>query len=179
MNRAHVTSGPAWFCVQTKPKQEHIAAGHLRQEDIEVFLPRLRFRKNTVRGPVWFTEALFPSYLFARFEWQRSLRLVTHARGVSHVVSFGNTAPQVSAETIAELQRSVGPDELRVLPHEVEPGQRVVVAEGALLGLNAVVAQVMPARERVQVLLDFLGRQTTVEIGLAAILPEEPPRTRL
>jgi transcriptional antiterminator RfaH len=173
------TPTPAWFCVQTKPKHEHIAAGHLRQEGIEVFLPRLRFRKNTVRGPAWFTEALFPSYLFARFDWQRSLRLVTHAHGVSRVVSFGGAAPQVPEATIAELRQSIGADELRVLPHEVQPGQRVVVAEGAFLGLEAVVAQVMPSRERVQVLLDFLGRQTMVEIRLAAVLPEEPPRARI
>ena len=32
-----------WYCVRTKPKHEHIAAGNLaRQAGLEVFCPRLR-----------------------------------------------------------------------------------------------------------------------------------------
>jgi hypothetical protein len=34
---------PAWFCVRSQPKHEHIAAAHLKQEPgIEVYLPRIQ-----------------------------------------------------------------------------------------------------------------------------------------
>src|SRR5258708_12312989 len=60
----------AWFCLRAQPKREHIAAACLRQTcEVEVFCPRLRFRKLTSRGPVWFIEAMFPGYLFARFDY--------------------------------------------------------------------------------------------------------------
>ena len=59
----------AWYCVQTRPKSEHIARASLLQfGDVEVYCPRLRYHKTTRRGKVWFTEALFPCYLFARFD---------------------------------------------------------------------------------------------------------------
>jgi transcriptional antiterminator RfaH len=68
--------------LRTLPKQEHIAAAQLRHQssDVEVFLPRVRYRRTTRRGPAWVTEALFLNYLFARFDLVNSLRLVQAAR---------------------------------------------------------------------------------------------------
>src|SRR5258708_33348521 len=67
----------AWFCLRAQPKREHIAAACLRQTcEVEVFCPRLRFRKLTSRGPVWFIEAMFPGYLFARFDYANCHRRV-------------------------------------------------------------------------------------------------------
>ena len=80
----------AWYCLRSKVKQEHVAAGSLRQlPGVEVFAPRLRFRKPTRRGPVWFVEALFPGYLFARFDWEAQAKAVQYAYGVLGIVHFG------------------------------------------------------------------------------------------
>jgi hypothetical protein len=52
-----------WFCLRAEPKREHLAATALRRRfGIECLSPRLRFRKLTRRGPVWFVEAMFPGY---------------------------------------------------------------------------------------------------------------------
>ena len=168
-----------WFCVQAQPKHEHIAAAHLRQAGLEVFLPRIRFKKSSARGPVWVTEVLFPNYVFARFDWHESLRLVHHAAGVSRVVSFGGQAPRVPPEAIAELRETFGAQELHVIPDEVQAGDAVQISGGAFHGLRAVVQQVMPARKRVEVLLEFLGRQTTVQLSGEAVVPEDLPRTKV
>lgn len=53
MNSSAHDPAPAWFCVRARPKHEHIAAARLREAGLEVFLPRLRFKKGSVRGPVW------------------------------------------------------------------------------------------------------------------------------
>ncbi len=59
---------PAWYCVRSQNKHEHIAAAHLRMLDgVTVFCPRIRFKRTTRRGVVWVTEGMFPGYLFARF----------------------------------------------------------------------------------------------------------------
>ena len=168
-----------WFCVRSQPKHEHIAAARLRTEGIEVFLPRIRFKKGSVRGPVWVTEALFPNYLFARFHWRESSRLVRHASGVSTVVHFGATVPKVPDEVIAELRQRIGEKELHVLPDKLAEGDAVQLTSGPLRGLAAVVTRVMPARERVEVLLDFLGRQTAVEIEQSGVVKQSPPRREL
>ena len=81
---------PAWFCVRTHPKHEHIAAASLRKDlALETFLPRMRSQRSTARGLVWFTDALFPTYLFARFPLHSSLLAVQYSRGVRAVVHFG------------------------------------------------------------------------------------------
>jgi transcriptional antiterminator RfaH len=45
-----------WFCLRSQPKHAQIAAGHLHKDaGMEVFLPRVRFRRATKRGRVWAT----------------------------------------------------------------------------------------------------------------------------
>lgn len=163
-------SNLAWFCVRSQPKHEHIAAANLRKhENTEVFNPRLRFRRPTRRGPVWVTEALFPNYLFARFDWQLSLRLVHHTPGVAGVVHFGSRWPTIPDQAIAELRTAVGHDEVHVVGATIVEGDEVQIAGGVFHGLQGVVTRVMPAQDRVAVLLDFLGRQTTVELPTDAL----------
>jgi transcriptional antiterminator RfaH len=167
---------PEWFCVRSKPKCEHIAAKHLEESAIEVFLPRIRFQRLTRRGKVWFTEALFPGYFFARFDWARSFRNVCATSGVTTIVHFGDNWPRIPNEAVEELRRLFGNQSLRQLTPEFNVGDEVKIAAGPFQGLLAVVNQVLPAPERVRVLLDFLGRQTSVEVQVGSILPVAEPR---
>ena len=173
------SSASAWFCLRSQPKHEHIAAARLREAGLEVFLPRIKFRKGSARGPVWVTEALFPNYLFARFNWRESARLVRHAAGVSTIVSFGADVPTVPDEVVDELRRQIGAKEPHVISGALAPEDQVQISGGAFHGLMAVVTQVLPAKERVKVLLNFLGRQTSVEIDQAALVKQSPPRKEL
>lgn len=161
----------AWFCVRSQPRHEHIATRHLRQmENVEVFNPRIRFSRATRYGPVCVTESLFPNYLFVRFDWKTSLPRVHYAPGVSGVVHFGIRWPQVPDQVIAELRRTLGPEDVQVVPKEFQPGEEVQVAGGIMHGLAAVITQVMPGKERVMVLMDFLGRQSSVELPIHSIV---------
>ena len=156
----------AWFCVRTHPKHEHIAAAQLRQEpDIEVFLPRIRYKRSTRSGMAWVTEALFKDYLFTRFDLDSALRRVQAARSVRGVVHFGYRWPAIPDSAIAELQAAMGGQAVRQVEETLCLGDRVHIGGGPMHGLDAVVTRVMPARERVAVLLEFLGRQTMVELN--------------
>jgi transcriptional antiterminator RfaH len=170
----------AWFCLRARPKHEHIAARHLQQmTGVEVFLPRIRFRRKTRQGPAWVTEALFPNYLFARFDWAHSLRRVHHAPAVSGVIRFGDRWPTVPDSAIDELRALFGEHQIRVLSSEMNVGDNVEIVEGAFHGLRAVVTRITPGRERVKVLLDFLGRQTTVEVPAGSLIQEYNARKGL
>jgi transcriptional antiterminator RfaH len=172
--------GVLWFCLKSQPKHEHIAAAHLRQNSaVEVFLPRIRFKRATRQGTVWVTEALFPGYLFARFDWQSSLRLVQHSRGVRGVVHFGERWPAIPEEIISELQQTIGTTGLRTIPENFTPGDEVEITEGAMRGLRAVVTRVLPGRERIAVLMEFLGRQTTIELPRHFLIKEGDERTAM
>jgi transcriptional antiterminator RfaH len=147
-------------------------------EGVDVFLPRVRFQRATRRGMVWFTEALFPNYLFARFDWHTALRQVQAARGVGGVVHFGDRWPVVDESTIAELRQAVGSEEVHVVTAALQPGDVVEIGEGAMRGLQAVVSRVMPGKERVAVLLEFLGRQTTIDVPVRHVIKEGDARGR-
>lgn len=174
LNPAH---SPEWFCVRTQPKHEHIAAANLRQNlELEVFLPRIRFKRLTRQGPAWVTEALFVNYLFARFDLTTLLRGVKHARGVRDVVHFGDHWPKVPETAITDLRTAMGNEELQVIAQEFNPGEIVEIAGGAFHGLQAMVTRVLPAKQRVAVLLDFLGRQTSLELCAGQLIAKDQRR---
>jgi transcriptional antiterminator RfaH len=169
----------AWYCVRSQPKREHIAAAHLRSalaagEGVEVYCPRLRFEKMTRRGRVWFTEALFPGYLFARFNLTAHQKIVTYAQGVTGIVRFGLKPTVVPDQAIQELREQVGDGEHEIRTPDVEEGDSVVVTSGVFKGLHTLVTRVIPSGERVRVLLEFLGECREVEVAKSELLPQEP-----
>jgi transcriptional antiterminator RfaH len=164
----------AWYCLQSKRKREHIAAAHLRElKGVTVFCPRIRFRRQTRTRLTWVTEALFPGYLFAHFELGRMHRAVGYTHGVRCIVRFANRYPTIDEATVAQLREQIGEKEIRLMDYEPLRGDNVKVAEGAFAGLEAVVTQILPARARVRVLLDFLGRKVEAELERYSVLRSE------
>lgn len=167
----------SWFCLRSHPKSEHIAAAHLRlMDNVAVYLPRIRFQRATRRGPVWVTEALFPGYLFARFDWQTSLGQVQSATGCHGVVHFGDQWPVLAEEVIEEMRQATGDAGLINISPVFSHGDPVRITDGALRGLRAVISQVMPGRDRATVLMEILGQQTMIELKFRSMIKEEPPR---
>src|SRR5260370_36932432 len=103
----------SWFCLRAQPKREHIAAACLRQiPEVEVFCPRVRFRKLTNRGPVWFVESMFPGYLFAQFDYLALHRRIRQKPGVSGFVQFGDCLALLPDQLISEIRIRTGANEL-------------------------------------------------------------------
>jgi transcriptional antiterminator RfaH len=185
VNQNHTMIGSmeaAWYCLQAKHKHEHVAAAHLRElKGVTVFCPRIRFKRQTRTRVVWVTEALFPGYLFARFELARMHRVVAYTQGVRNIVRFANRYPSIDEATVAELCDYVGEKEIRVVQYEPSPGDHVRIGEGAFAGLEAVVIHMLPARARVRVLMEFLGRTIETELEQSALLrriADEPSEKR-
>jgi transcriptional antiterminator RfaH len=165
---------PAWYCVRTKPKHEHIAAANVRKHlGLQVFHPQLRVERHTQRGIARLTEPLFPGYIFSRCVLEESLDEIRYAYGVNSLVHFGDRVPVIADSVIEELQACFQAEEPMAVNDHLEPGLEVVVSSGAFAGMRASVLRVMPARQRVQVLLDILGRPTEVEVDRFLIAAEK------
>jgi transcriptional antiterminator RfaH len=132
---------------------------------VEVFLPRLRIERATRRGVVRIVEPLFPGYLFLRCVMDERLNEVKHTNGISSVVRFGDKIPCVDDSVIEGLQDCFEADEPMEIENRLAPGSEVSVANGAFAGMRAYVLRNMPARRRVQILLDVLGQPTPVEVA--------------
>ena len=161
----------AWYCARTKPKHEHIAAANLRKNlNLEVFHPRLRIERATQRGVVRIIEPLFPCYIFVRCVIEDKLSEIKHSNGISSLVHFGHRIPKVADSIIEELQECFETEEPMTVENRLSPGDEVMVAAGAFAGMSAFVLRNMPARQRVQVLLDILGRPTPVEVDRVSVV---------
>ena len=162
---------PVWFCLKTQPKREHLAAVALRRQfGIECFSPRLRFRKMTNRGPVWFVEAMFPGYLFAKFVYSKQHRAVEASHGIRGIVHFGDHLATLPENIVVGLQSIVGAEEVVTIDSSIKIGQAVEIIEGPFRGLEVVVTCLLPAKERIRVLFDFLGRSIEMEVSTTKVL---------
>jgi transcriptional antiterminator RfaH len=162
----------SWFCLRARPKREHIAAACLRQNpEAEVFCPRVRFRKHTNRGPVWFVESMFPGYLFARFDYATSHRRIRQGPGVSGIVQFGDRLALLPDALISEIKARVGDHEIVEVNQGLAPGQSVQITQGPFQGLEALVTRLITARERVEILIEWMGRTLHAEASIADLAP--------
>lgn len=119
---------------------------------------------------------MFPGYLFANFVYAQLHRAVEYSTGIHYIVRFGEQIATLPAEAIASLNEKAGEDEIVTIDSEVSVGQEVHIVEGPLHGFNALVTQVLPARERVRVLLEFLGRAVETELSTPRVLSATKPR---
>jgi transcriptional antiterminator RfaH len=163
----------AWYCARTKPKHEHIvAAGLKRNLGLEVFHPCLRMERSTRRGMVRVIEPLFPCYVFVRCDIDESLHSVRYVNGVSCLVHFGQCIPVIPEDVIDELKQCFDSRETAAVQGQFREGSEVTVREGAFHGFNGIVLRVLPAKQRVQILLDFLGRTTLAEVDRRSLISE-------
>jgi len=158
----------SWFCLRAQPKREHIAATCLRQmPEVEVFCPRVRLRKRTNRGPVWFVESMFPGYLFSRFNYATFHRQIRHKPGVSGFVQFGERLALLPDTLVDEIRMRTGSDEVMEMNQTLEPGQSVQITQGPFQGVAALVTRLITARERVEILVEWMGRSLHAEASVA------------
>ena len=126
-----------WFCLRAEPKREHLAATALRRRfGIECSSPRLRFRKLTQRGPVWFVEAMFPGYLFAKFVYSTQHRAVESSHEVRGIVRFGQRLATLPEDTVIALQSKAGAEEVVTVDCSLKIGQPVQFIGGPFQGLE-------------------------------------------
>jgi transcriptional antiterminator RfaH len=163
-----------WYCLKTQPKHEELVAARLRKmPDVEIYGPRLRLQRSTTRGVRWFVEAMFPGYVFARFPFALRHKEIRATNGVSGIVHFGAHYAVIPDSVVEELRRHTGSGQLAEVRADLTEGSTVKIAEGPFSGLSALVTQVLPGRERIRILLEFLGQEVPAEVKKSAVLPEQ------
>ena len=162
--------GERWYCVRSKPKKERMAAGSLELlHKLEVFCPQIRFQRKTVRGPCWFQEAMFPGYIFARFDLFEMKSAVSYAPGVLTIPKFDERFVSVPDAVIESLRKELDEEEVVEAVAPLEVGEETTILEGSMRGLKVKVIKLMPAQERVAVLMEMLGTLVEVDFPLNSL----------
>lgn len=159
-----------WFCLRTQTKREHIAAAILdRLAEVEVFCPRISQVKKTRTGKKRFVDAMFPGYIFAKFHYQTHSRQVVYSQGITRMVELGERRV-IPERIIRDLQASIPEGIIEAPDLSIRPGAEIEVITGSLKGLNGKVLAQLPSQNRIQILLEFLGREITVNVNPDDIL---------
>jgi transcriptional antiterminator RfaH len=113
---------------------------------------------------------MFPGYLFAKFIYSTQHRAVESSHGISGIVHFGDRLAILPENIVTALQSSVGSEEIVTLDCSIKIGQSVEIVDGPFQGLEVVVTHLLPARDRIRVLFDFLGRSVEMEVSMTKVL---------
>jgi transcriptional antiterminator RfaH len=117
-------------------------------------------------------EPLFPCYIFIRCILENFSDDIRHITGISSLVHFGHKIPSVPDDAIVELKQCFESEEPMVVEDGVIPGSEVQIAEGVFMGFSGMVVRTLSAGQRVQILLDFLGRVTLAEVDRKSLRVE-------
>ncbi len=161
-----------WYVVYTKPKMESLAMSHLERQGFECYGPKV-LQESVLRKKIVCQEAsLFPRYLFIRPSNQEALSLypVRSTVGVTNLVTFGSqrTPGKVPSEWIEALKSEEAKRQLEPFPHAFKKGENVMILDGPFQGLLGVF-DFQEERDRVMVLINFLGKATRLPLDPSAL----------
>lgn len=160
-----------WYVIHTLPRGEEIAMQHLQQQGYEAFLPRFHKTRRHARKVEVVIAPLFPRYMFVKLDLETDRFLpINSTRGVAYVVRQKGTPMPVPVGVIEELM-------LRADVKEVVPlsslelfntGATLEILEGAFAGQTGTFEK-MSDSERVQLLLNVLGREVKIAVSLHSV----------
>ena len=116
------------------------------------------------------TESLFVNYLFAKFVPESTLEKVRYSPSVKIVLQFGTEVATIPDEVIEDLRRTVAENADTVFTDSPQTGEEAEVSTGPFQGERGIVARVLPARQRVELLLDVMGRPLPAEFSFSWII---------
>ncbi|RMD84628.1 MAG: hypothetical protein D6815_03775 [Candidatus Dadabacteria bacterium] len=151
-----------WYVVLSKQHQELLVQAALREKGIETYVPRIRqWPRPAVGSPV---APLFPGYVFARMRVPADYRTVCWTVGVKRLLSFGEQLAVLPEGAVALLKSREDEQGLVRIGDPADCTPNVKIVRGPFEGFTAVVEKRLRASERVVVLIDFLQRQTRMEL---------------
>jgi len=149
---------------------------HLGNQGFTAFVPTLH-REAVQRGKrCMVIEPLFPHYCFVLLsDLADNWAPIRSTRGVTRLVRFGDMPLAVPDHVVEALQAreaavQAGENEPEAL---FSPGQKVMISEGPLAGLEAVFSA-RDGDERVILLLKILHQQQSVKVPLGHVRASNP-----
>jgi transcription antitermination factor NusG len=158
-----------WFALQVRSCKESWTAAHLIGQGYECLLPKYKAERQWSDRRKEVERALFPGYLFCRFDPYARLPILK-TPGVIQIVGFNRAPKPVEEEEIQAIQRTME-SKLLVQPWPyLEIGDRVEIKAGALRGLKGILVSVKGNR-RLVLSVTLLQRSVAVELDTDSVEP--------
>ena len=160
-----------WYVVRTHAHAETKALENLVRQGYEAYLPSCRRWRRHARRQEIVRRPLFPSYFFVSFDIEKAhWRSIFSTIGVVSLICSGEMptrVPEGAVDSIRDAEMAGVFDYTHAVT-QLKPGDPVRMARGPFAGLIGKF-QSMASRDRVRVLLEILGRQTTTVLVLSEV----------
>lgn len=161
----------SWFVAHTQALKESMAQQHLLEQGFEAYIPRYKKTRRHARKVTEVLAPLFPRYIFVAIDLETDCwRRINGTRGVAYLLMNDERPAVVPVEVIAGLKQQE--DEHGVVPIDsmdaFVKGDKVRVLEGAFKDYSATF-EALDDKQRVQILLSFLGRETRISLPHYAV----------
>ncbi len=165
-DRPAIENGATWWVLYTMSRREKQLMRCLHTAEISFYAPLVRQRKRSPAGRQYVTYAtLFPGYVFLKGDDdQRRAALTTNC--VSRCISVSD--PARLTHDLQQIRRLIEAEVPLSTEKRLEPGERVRVSSGPLIGLEGTVIRRHGDR-RLLVAVQFLQQGTSVQLDDFAV----------
>jgi transcriptional antiterminator RfaH len=153
-----------WFAFYTMPRSEKKVAEKLEKHRYEYYLPLVKTLKQWSDRKKMVVEPVFKSYIFVRVS-PKDINKVLPLEGILKVISFGQVPQSIPENQIAFLKLLLETPELIEIHDNLQKGDRVRVAQGALRGAEGYLVSNSSKNFRINV--DIVGHSISVSINPA------------
>jgi len=156
-----------WFALQVRVRHESSVADYLGGLGYEWFLPLYKSRKRWSDRIKEVKSALFPGYLFCRFNQHDRLPILK-TPGVVQIVGFNRIPAAVDETQISALQTLMATGVANQPCPFLEIGEKVKIESGPLRGLEGILMD-FKGHHRLVLSVTLLQRSVAVEIDSALV----------
>ena len=148
-----------WLVATYKINEVRRLQSNLLNQKFDYYLPKITIKNinsNTKE------EVLFPGYIFVNTSFENYSAL-NYTMGIRNIIKFGENISCISDEEIEAMQMAEEQSKIDPVASQIQIGQDAMIATGSLTGTILKVCS-LPSKERVGVLLSFLGSVRRVTI---------------
>ena len=157
-----------WYAAYTASRHEKTVAEHLRQRDVECFLPLYETVRRWNNGRHRVQLPLFPSYVFVRMAMRDKLR-VLQVPGLAQIVSFQGSPAVLPDSEIETLRGALATGVLAQPYRYLNVGSKVEICQGPLQGMRGVLLR-HQGQFRVVLSVEMIMRSIVVEVDAADVV---------
>ncbi len=149
-----------WLIALYKINEVKRVQSNLLNQKFDYYLPKITIKKTNSNSR---EELLFPGYIFVNTSPENYTAL-KYTMGIKNIIKFGTNISCISNEEIKSIQMVEETSKINPVASQIQIGQDVIIANGSLAGSIVKVCS-LPSKERVGILLSFLGSLRRVTIS--------------
>jgi transcriptional antiterminator RfaH len=146
-----------WLIVLYKINEVKRVERNLLNQNFEYYLPKITIKRINSNSK---EEVLFPGYIFVNTSPENYSDL-KYTKGIKNIIKFGNNISCISNEELKSIQIAEENSRIDPISSQIQIGQKAHISKGSFKG-NIVKICSLPSKDRVSVLLTFLGSKRRV-----------------